>query len=227
MSKVAVVTGTSGNLGPIWVETLNKLGYTVFGIDLPKYDVSSLKSVAIAARECVQNIGSPEVIVNNAAVDNPPGSDASFFGNFERIMAVNLTGAINVTRCFLPDMILNQKGLIVNIGSIQGNIGADYRNYPEDFEKPVAYNCSKAALIQLSRSIAVQYGRFNIRSVTLSFSAYDGGKLKPDFLGKFLKNVPLRRTISRESLEASLIYAINCPELTGQQILCDAGYCAW
>lgn len=227
MSKVAVVTGTSGNLGPIWVETLNKLGYTVFGIDLPKYDVSSLKSVAIAARECVQNIGSPEVIVNNAAVDNPPGSDASFFGNFERIMAVNLTGAVNVTRCFLPDMILNQKGLIVNIGSIQGNIGADYRNYPEDFEKPCAYNCSKAALIQLSRSIAVQYGRFNIRSVTLSFSAYDGGKLKPDFLGKFLKNVPLRRTISRESLEASLIYAINCPELTGQQILCDAGYCAW
>jgi NAD(P)-dependent dehydrogenase (short-subunit alcohol dehydrogenase family) len=227
MSKIAVVTGTSGNLGPIWVETLNKLGYTVFGIDLPKYDISSLKSVAIAARECVQNIGSPEIVVNNAALDNPPGSDASFFGNFERIMAVNLTGAINVTRCFLPDMILNQKGLIVNIGSIQGNIGADYRNYPEDFEKPVAYNCSKAALIQLSRSIAVQYGRFNIRSVTLSFSAYDGGKLKPDFLGKFLKNVPLRRTISRESLEASLIYAINCPELTGQQILCDAGYCAW
>jgi NAD(P)-dependent dehydrogenase (short-subunit alcohol dehydrogenase family) len=227
MSKTAVVTGSSGNLGPIWVNTLRMLGYRVFGIDLPHYDVSDMKSVAIAARNCVQQLGTPEVIVNNAAIDNPPGSGASFFGNFSEIIAVNLTGAVNVTQCFLPNMIQQKKGLIVNIGSIQGNIGADYRNYPTDFEKPVAYNCSKAALIQLSRSITVQYGRYNVRSVTLAFSAYDGGKLKPEFLDKFLKNVPLNRTISKESLEASLIYAINCPELAGHQVLCDGGYTAW
>jgi NAD(P)-dependent dehydrogenase (short-subunit alcohol dehydrogenase family) len=227
MSKTAVVTGSSGNLGPIWVNTLKKLGYVVFGIDLPEYDVSDMKSVAIAARNCVQQLGAPEVIVNNAAIDNPPGSSASFFGNFKEIVDVNLTGAVNVTQCFLPDMIQQKKGLIVNIGSIQGNIGADWRNYDATFEKPVAYNCSKAALVQLSRSIAVQYGRYKIRSVTLAFGPVFTKKLSQDFQAKIINNIPLATLIYEPSIRASLEFAINCPELTGQQVLIDGGYTAW
>ena len=224
--RVAVVTGSGGNLGQIWSEKLMSMGYEVFKIDLPEYDVTDMESLAKARDLCLMQCGFPDIIVNNAAIDNPPGSDAKFFGNFDKIVAVNLTGAINVTELFMPHMIERKRGLIINIGSIQGNIGADYRNYPADFQKPVGYNCSKAALVQLSRSIAVQYGRFNIRSVTLSFAAYDGGKLTNDFLKKFLYNVPLHRTISKESLESALEFAIKCPELTGQQVIIDGGYCA-
>jgi NAD(P)-dependent dehydrogenase (short-subunit alcohol dehydrogenase family) len=168
-----------------------------------------------------------DIVVNNAAIDNAPGTDATFFGNFEKIMAVNICGAVNVTEAFLPKMVKNGGGVIVNIGSIQGNIGADYRNYPEGFEKPVGYNCSKAALVQLSRSITVQFGRQNVRSCTIAFGPYDGGKLSKDFLAKFLRNVPLARTISKESLQAALLFACCCPELAGQQVLVDAGYTAW
>lgn len=226
MTKTAIVTGSSGNLGPVWCETLLEREYRVFKYDLPAWDVTSVSDVQKAVSLTCGYGQVPSVIVNNAAIDNPPGSEASFFGNFQRIIDVNLVGAVNVTAGFLPHMVKNGGGLVVNIGSIQGNIGADWRNYPEGFEKPVGYNCSKAAFVQLSRSIAVQYGRYNIRSVTLSFSAYDGGKLEKSFLDKFLRNVPLNRPISKESLKAALRFALDCPELTGQQVLIDGGYVA-
>jgi len=215
--KAALVTGGSnGLLGPIWTETLKEAGAEVDVFDLPDKDV----------RRRGYDLSGFNILVNNAAIDNPPGSDASFFGNFDEIMAVNISGAVNMCKAVIPGMIKNGGGVIVNIGSIQGSVGADYRNYEGNFEKPVGYNCSKAALVQLSRSICVQYGRYNIRSVTISFAAYNGGKLSPEFLSKFLHNVPLGRTISKESLKTTLLYACCCPELSGQQIIVDGGYIA-
>ena len=211
----AVVTGgKNGLLGPIWVETLKDAGAEVEIYDLPENDVRNVRYI----KDC-------DILVNNAAIDNPPDSDASFFGNFNEIMDVNINGAVNMCACVIPRMIINGGGVIINIGSIMGNVGADFRNYPEGFDKPVGYNCSKAALVQLSRSIAVQYGRYGIRSVTISFGPYNGGKLSQDFLGKFLKNVPLGYTICKRSLKTTLLYACCCPDITGQQVLVDGGYC--
>ena len=214
--RTAIVTGgRNGLLGPIWNEAIIEAGAVSFCFDLPECDVTNRAN----RLDC-------DILVNSAAIDNPPGSGATFFGNFDEIMAVNINGAVNMCRAAIPGMIERGGGVIVNIGSIQGNIGADWRNYKDGFEKPVGYNCSKAALVQLSRSICVQYGRYNIRSVTISFGPYGGGKIPIDFLLKFLPNVPLGRTITKESLKQTLLYACCCSELSGQQILVDGGYVA-
>lgn len=225
MRKTALLTGPQGNLGPIWQETLEEMGFEVVGWGWPGIDLASEVEIELRALNSIGHI--PSVIVNNAAIDNPPGSPASFFGNLEEILRVNLIAPCLIAKYFIPGMVRAGGGLIVNIGSIMGYIGADWRNYPEGFEKPVAYNLSKAALIQLSRSITVQYGRYGVRSVNIAFGPYDGGKLTPDFLGKFLNNVPLGRTISRESFKAALRFAIECPEAAGQGYLIDGGYTAW
>ncbi len=226
--KRAFLSGAKGNLGPIWVETLEDAGVSIFSLGLPEFDITNKCDVnEIIHNHSLALTDYPDILINNAAIDNPPGSNASFFGNFKEIIDVNLIGAINMCEAVIPLMIKNGGGVIVNIGSIMGNVAADYRNYPEGFEKPVAYNCSKAALIQLSRSITVQYGRYGIRSVTISFGPYDGGKLTQDFLDKFLKNVPLNRTISKESFQQALLFACCCPELAGTQVLIDGGYTAW
>jgi len=204
---------------------LEDAGAKVFVLDLPTYDVSKIESVE-AFRDILPRGLVPTIVVNSAAIDNPPGTKASFFGNFERILEVNLTGVVNVTKAFLPGMMASGGGVFVNIGSIMGNIGADWRNYPEGFEKPVGYNLSKAALIQLSRSITTQYGRYNVRGVTIAFGPFDAG-LTEEFKAKFLKNVPLGRLISADSVRAALLFAVSCPELAGQQVLVDAGYTAW
>lgn len=220
--KVALVTGGKGLLAPIWKETLENAGAEVTMFDLPEYDVTSREQLFEFAKTYT-----PDIIVNNAAIDNPPTSKATFFGNAKEIIDVNLLGALNVCEVFIPKMIEKGGGVIVNIGSIQGWLAADHRNYVGDFQKPFGYNASKWALRGLAKSITVQYGRYNIRCVTPSFSAYDGGKLDPVFLQKFLKNVPLNRCISKESMQMTLLYSVCCPELAGADWLVDAGYSCW
>ena len=224
--NLAVISGTLGQLGPVWCETLKDMGYRVEGLDLPSCDISQKEDVEARKDEIVLCEGAPQVLVLSAAVDNPPGSAASFHGNLDRILEVNLIGACNVVEAFLPDMIENGGGVIIAIGSIQGFIGADYRNYAEGWEKPVGYNLSKAALMQYMRSLTVQYGRKGIRACCIAFGPYDGGKLNKDFLDKFLRNVPLNRPISKESCKAALRFAVECPEFAGQTALVDAGYTA-
>lgn len=227
MGKTAVVTGTSGQLGPIWCETLMGMGYTVFGMDLPNVDVGKKEQVIAASADCFKKVGIPELLILSAAVDNPPGSAATFHGNAAKILQVNLMGAVHTVEAFLPAMMENGGGVIVMVGSIQGFIGADWRNYEGDFEKPVGYNLSKAALMQYARSLTVQYGRHGIRACCIAFGPYDGGKLNPEFVKKFLKNVPMGRPISKQSIKAALRFAVECPEFAGQTVLVDGGYTAW
>lgn len=226
MKPVAVVTGGSGRVGPIWIDELKKMDYEVFDFDLPLRDVTDMQAILDYKDDLAEEGYIPSVVVNNAAIDNPPGFFATFFGNVKKILEVNIVGATNMAEVFIPGMKEIGGGVIINIGSIMGNIGADWRNYDEGFEKPVGYNISKAALIQLSRSITVQYGRYGIRSVTLAFGPFDEG-LPDAFKERFLKNVPLGRAISENSWRAALRFAIECPEFAGQQVLIDGGYTAW
>jgi NADP-dependent 3-hydroxy acid dehydrogenase YdfG len=220
--KKALITGGKGLLAPIWKETLENAGADVMTWDLPDFDVRDRELLLRVAERYT-----PDIIVNNAAWDSPPTSGATFWGDFEGILDVNLFGVRNVCEAFIPKMINNGGGVIVNIGSIQGWLAADFRNYVEPFQKPIAYNISKWALRSFAKSISVQYGKNNIRCVTPSFSAYDGGKLDPVFLSKFIKNVPLGRCISKQSLQTTLLYCICCPELSGADWLVDAGYSSW
>lgn len=223
--KRAIVTGgANGLLGPIWSETLINAGAWVFPLDLPEFDVTKIENLGNKMEEIDRPIS---ILVNNAAIDNPPDSKASFFGNFNRILEVNIGGAVRMCQQVIPGMIKNGGGVIINIGSIQGYGGADWRNYEGDFEKPFGYNASKWALRGLAKSITTQYGRYGIRSVTISFGPYGGGKLSDSFLSKFLHNVPLGQTISKESLQRTLLYACCCEELAGEDWRIDAGLGSW
>ena len=221
--KTALVTGKSGMLAPVWVETLENAGCKVYCGEPPELDVTNKESIGKFWDKGYAF--APDIIINSAAIDNPPQSKATFFGNCKEIIDVNLQGAVNICEYFIPKMIESGGGVIVNIGSIQGYRGAVKRNYV-DFEKPIGYNLSKAALLQLSRSITTQYGDKNVRSVTIAFGAYDGGKLDPIFLAKFLRDVPLNRPISKQSVRTALLFACCCPEFAGQSVLIDAGFCS-
>ena len=221
--KQAFVTGKTGLLSPIWAETLKAAGAKVRLYGLPEEDVLDMSKLQAIAVEYT-----PNIIVNNAGIDNPPNSRATFFGNHALIVDVNLTGAINVCQAFIPQMIQKGGGVIINIGSIQGFIGADYRNYPDpDFAKPVGYNVSKAGLIQLSRSITTQYGRYNIRCVTIAFGAYVGGNLDKEFVKRYLNCVPLGQCVSKKDLQRTLLFACATDNFAGQTCLIDGGYTSW
>lgn len=218
-NKRAFVTGRAGLLAPIWRETLEQYGCEVMSYGLPEDDVrdrDKLKGIA--------TVFTPDIIVNNAAIDDPPGTKTSFFADCSKIMDVSLLGAVNVSEAFIPGMIENGGGVIINIGSIQGLVGTDLRNYPVGFVKPVGYNLSKAGLIQLSRSITTQYGEGGVRCVTIAFGAVKGNKLKSEFLDKFLKNVPTHLLVTENDLKRALLFACCCESFAGQTVVVDGGY---
>jgi len=221
--KTALLVGDRGNLGPIWRQTLEGNNCLVWGSGLPEFDFS-LPHFRYAALPPI----TPDIIVCNAAIDTPPTkTDARFFDDFEKTMQVNVNAHARIIELYLPGMIENGGGVIVFIGSIMGYIGADWRNYSGGFEKPVAYNASKAALKQLARSITVQYGRHGIRAVCPGFGPYISGKLPEEFLAKITGKIPMGRTVSKESLQQTLLYACCCQELAGEDWLVDGGYTKW
>lgn len=219
--KVALLVGHEGNLGPIWEETLEGAGAKVVGMGLPDEDFTDTNYIWLQTAAWK----TPDIIICNAAIDTPPSTiDARFFTNFEQTMQVNLTGHARTIEFFLPRMIQNGGGVIVFIGSIMGWRAADWTNYEGGFEKPVAYNLSKAAFVHLARCLTRQYGHKGIRAVCPSFGPVMTEKLDGKFLDRITSKIPMRRVVSIKSLKQTLLYACCCQELAGASWLIDGGY---
>ena len=99
---VAVVTGTSGRLGPVWTEALARAGARVAGIDLTAgeetevADVTDRAALEAALARIQDAHGTPQVLVNNAGIDQPPdpaSGGEETLAAFKRTLEVNLAGA--------------------------------------------------------------------------------------------------------------------------------------
>jgi 3-oxoacyl-[acyl-carrier protein] reductase len=223
--KTALLIGYDGKLGPIWASTLETAGAGVYGFGLP--EINFLEQTVDITMMDAPDI-TPDIIVCNAAIDTPPSRiEARFFTNIEDTIYVNLFMHMRIIDFYVYRMMDKGGGVIVLIGSIQGYVGADWRNYSGGFEKPVAYNLSKAALKQLARSLTVQYGRFGIRAVCPGFGPVDTGKLPQEFKEKITDQIPTRRMVSELSLRQTLLYACCCRDLAGEDWLVDGGYTKW
>ena len=217
--QTVIVTGTSGNLGPIWVEALEDVGATVFSFDLPDLDVIDPDQPRQFAWKF-----QPDILINNAGIDSPPETKSTFFGNWDEILAVNLTGAKNMIEAVLPGMIKRGHGQIINIGSMYGLVSPDKRNYPDGFEKPAAYGASKAGLMHLTRLVAAQYGQYGIRINNLVIGAVESESHRPKFKEKMTSAIPMGRMANKEDLKKALWGILASDYANGVNFLHDGGY---
>ena len=119
-----------------------------------KMDVADSSSIQSAIETMEKELGPVHILVNNAAVmDNFGKLENQMPEKWNRDIGVNLTGAFNCIRAVWPGMIRNNCGRIINISSITGLMGA--------WELP-GYGASKAGLIGLSKSLAIEGGKHNI-----------------------------------------------------------------
>ncbi len=124
-------------------------------------DVSEVADVEACMAEAERRFGAVEVLINNAGTAGGP--DATTVGetsteDFDRVMAVNIRGPFLLCRRALPAMVERSRGVIINIASVAGLVA---------FPARAAYSITKAALIQLTRSITVDYGRHGVRAVSV------------------------------------------------------------
>lgn len=245
--SVAVVTGASGNLGPVWIKTLADAGATVVGIDLEEKqvegavtveqgDIRDAAAVPSIAERIATDHGEPRILVNNAGIDQPPGpgSGGGVEGipleDFRNVLDVNIAGTFNATRVIGSRMARNGGGSIVNIGSLYAGIApvpSFYDHLVPAFLKPPAYGASKAAVVNLSRYFARLWGPAGVRVNTLSPGGVAGGQ-DPEFVRKFSARVPLGRLADPEELAGPLLFLASEESryVTGHELLVDGGFTA-
>lgn len=229
--RTAVVIGTSGNLGPVWCSALQEAGARVLHIDKTSptafnADVADIDQL-MRARVLIDGTGNDvSILVYNAAIDNPPGSDASFFGNAEKIMRVNWLGAVNAIKVFSPGMLTRGRGNIVVVGSMLGFVAADHRNYEAPFDKPCAYGSSKAALWNLVKNCAVRYALRGVAVNMLALSAVEG-RQDEAFKQKYSGKIPTGRMLRPEDFTREFLTCCAATVPYDYPLFVGGGWTLW
>ena len=259
---VGVVTGACGKLGPIWVDALLGAGARVAALDLPgapgsemfrglaaaagdrlrrfDCDITDRQSIEQAAVAVEQAFGSPDVLVNNAGIDQPPDSPGGRHqlvdlpaDQFRRMVDVNLVGTFQVTQVFATRMAAKGGGSIINIGSLYASVSPDPHFYDHlagnaPFIKSPAYGASKAGVVSLSKFFATHLAPHQVRVNTLSPGGVLGGQ-DAQFKAKYGARVPLARMAEAGDLKGPLVFLASPASsyVTGHELRVDGGFTAW
>jgi len=239
---VAIVTGGGSGMGAAIAETYAREGAQVAVLDRDgdaakavarkignraiaiTCDVTSRAEIDAAVAETLAAFGKLNVLVNNAGVAhvNKPLLDIDE-NEFDRVFAVNVKGLFMFTQAVVPSM-REKGGVIVNIGSTAG-----LRPRPG----LSAYNASKGAVHNLTKTLAVELAPHKIRVCAIAPVATDT-PLLPIFLGpapgmreKFIATVPLGRlAVAQDIADAALFLASDEAKfLTGNIMEVDGGRC--
>lgn len=259
-NEIVVITGVSGQLGLQYAKTFLNLGAKVIGLDLNKSeeiieveknftnkfyfylcDITNKEQLLSVHQQCLKEIGTPTVLVNNAAIDSPPGNSANENGPFEdyneeswnKVMKVNVSGVFLMCQIFGTSMAKNKKGSIINISSIYGIVSPDQSLYEYmrkdgiEFYKPVSYSVSKSALINLTKYLAVYWAKNNVRVNTLIIAGVFNNQDK-GFLNLYNNRIPIGRMANYDEYNGALVFlASNASKyMTGSELKIDGGWTA-
>jgi NAD(P)-dependent dehydrogenase (short-subunit alcohol dehydrogenase family) len=262
--RTAVVTGVGGRLGRVWATAFLRAGANVLGLDRKRPQAAVLKAITAAEDSasgrflfcsgdvterasldealgvCLDQMGTPTVLVNNAGIDQPPSVETGSW-LFEDIpetlsttvLDVNAIGVLRTCQVFGSAMARNGSGSVINIGSLYGSVSPDPLFYDHidldpPFLKPPAYSMSKAGVVALTRYLATFWGPRGVRVNTLS----PGGVLGDQdqlFREKFTARVPLRRMAVEEDLVGPLLFLASDMSryVTGTELMVDGGFVCW
>jgi gluconate 5-dehydrogenase len=245
--KVAIVTGGGGGLGrqiasalaemgadvvvcgrkPEHYETaaaeLSKLGTRALGL---RCDVTSPEEVRALVDRTKAELGRIDILVNNAGRAWAAPVATMAVEDWRRVLEVNLTGSFLCAQAAGNVMIEQGGGKIINIASTAGLGGA----MPEVLDS-IAYNTSKAGLINFTRDLAVKWGRFKI-NVNAIAPGWFPSPLSKGIVEKWgdrlARNTPLGRLGGEDDLKGAVAYLASraSDHMTGQVLVVDGGQMA-
>ncbi len=206
ISNVAVVTGAASGIGRATAVRLAQDGYEIAMMDLDAAGLAETRTQILRAggqahafpvdlcdplgvgsvtRKIAVTVGPPQVLVNVAGIGVAANVLETSDEDWNRVLAVNLSGPFLTIRATLPLMLDRGSGVIVNIASVGGQVGLPRR---------AAYCASKAGLIGLTRAVAVDHAGEGIRCVAIC-----PGTVETEWIAKILANTP-----DRESARAAM-----------------------
>jgi len=256
--KVAIITGAAGLLGEQHAIALSDMGASVVLADLNEKvcveraqqitartgaetmglscDVTDKTSWQLLSDKVMEKFARIDVLVNNAAFTNQSKSanfDADFpdfpLEDWNQILNVNLTGSFLGCQVIGNQMLEQEAGSIINLGSLYGVVSPNHRMYPgTGISQPPAYSISKAAVIALTRYLGTLWADRGVRinSITPGGIYNDHQDL---FVRRFSQLNPMGRMARKEEMRGALVYLASeaSSHCTGHNLVVDGGWTAW
>ena len=237
MTKAVFITGGSRGIGAECVKLFSENGYKVafsylnsdaqakelcekYGALAYKADVADSKAISDAVARATDELGHIDVLINNAGI-----SQSCLFTDitdemWNKMINKNLSGAFYATRAVLPQMISRKQGVILNVSSMWGEVGASCE---------VHYSASKAGLIGMTKALAKEVGLSCIRVNCVTPGAVETDMLScftDDDLDALRDETPLNRIGNKTDIAETLLFLAGdkASFITGQIIGVNGGF---
>lgn len=186
-----------------------------------KADVSDPEDVNRMIDKVLDAFGTLDIAFNNAGICENVNAQDMTYDSWKRVIDVNLTGVFLTSQAAGRVMIKKGSGSIINTASMSGHIV----NVPQP---QCAYNASKAAVIMLTKSLAVEWAKYNVRVNCISpgYIATNMTKKEDPLVPTWLAVSPIKRLGTPEELQGAVLYLASDASsfTTGADFVIDGGF---
>ena len=241
--KTVVVTGAAGGMGLATISLLLKYNVDILALDIKKPNKKLLQNkrvtysqidlvneleLTLTIKEFIKKYKRIDYLVNTTGV-LWFGKDVSAVDLdlrvWDQVFNINLKTMVLLSKLIIPVMKKNKFGSMVHISSVDALSGDDK---PQD-----AYGASKAAMIRLSKSLAIQFGSFNIRSNCILPGAVETPmqsrwKKIPNAKKNLKEFMPIKKVIQPNGIAEGIIFLLSDQSkyITGTELIIDGGLTA-
>ena len=235
-NKNIIVTGASGGIGNSIVEKLNDCGANVLAsgtrneklaelknkfnkIKTLKFDISQSDKIEEFIESAYNELGGLDCIVNNAGVAQDNLAIRMTLEEWKKVIEINLTSTFLISKFAIKKMLKNKKGKIINITSVVGHTG----NLGQ-----ANYTASKAGIVAMSKSLAIEYAKKNINVNCISpgfIKTAMTEKIDEKFREIIIQKIPSARLGEPEDIANAVLFLAskNSDYINGETIHVNGG----